>query len=170
MSSAAPLWVIIGPPGAGKSEVGKRTAKLLRVPFIDTDQRIVKIHGDIPTIFAERGEEGFRSVERVEVHKALNEVGVVALGGGAVLDAQTQAELSSRRVAYITVSADAVSNRIHGATRPLLQNGLEAWLAIMNDRREIYERLATRTEDSSHRSAFSIARGLAEWVQQEESA
>lgn len=168
MSESTPLLVMIGPPGAGKSEAGKRAAKLLRVPFVDTDRRIVEAHGDIPTIFDEQGEEGFRSLERREVQKALTEAGVVAVGGGAVLDARTQSELSTLRVVYLTVSPDAVSHRIGGATRPLLKNGMEAWRAIMDERRNIYERLATRTIDSSHRSAQSIGRELAEWVKQEE--
>lgn len=170
MSDLGPLLVVIGPPGAGKSVAGKIVAKLLGVPFIDTDRRIVEHHGPIPAIFAERGERGFRAIERVEVAKALTEVAVVALGGGSVLDPQTQADLVTARVAFITVSAAAVDCRIHGTARPLLTDGLDSWKAIMNERREVYERLATHTVDSSHRSAMSVAHELADWVQQEECA
>ena len=167
-SASSPLLVVIGPPGAGKSLVGKLTARLLHVPFIDTDRRIVKQHGAIPAIFTDRGEQSFRVLERIEVRKALTERAVVALGGGAVLHPDTQAELMRARVALITVSADAVTSRIRGTVRPLLRDGIESWQSIMNDRREIYERLATRTVDSSQRSAPSIAHELAEWVAQEE--
>lgn len=162
-----PLLVIIGPPGAGKSVVGRLAARILGVPFVDTDQRVVKQHGSISTIFAERGEQVFRAIERCEVQKALTENCVVSLGGGAVLDEETQKDLTSVRVAYLSVSADAVRQRIRTSARPLLTEGIASWQVLMNNRREIYERLATTSVDSSHRSAGSIAHELAEWVQQE---
>lgn len=168
MSTSNPILVIIGPPGAGKSVVGKLTARLLRVPFVDTDRRIVKEHGAISRIFAEHGEAEFRVLERRAVEQALTESSVVSLGGGAVLNEDTQRDLLGARVAYISVSADAVRQRIRGTKRPLLADGIDSWQSIMNERREIYERLATRSMDSSDRSATSIAHVLAEWVQREE--
>ena len=170
MSESAPVLVLIGPPGAGKSLVGKLLAKLLGVPFVDTDRRIVNKNGAISAIFAHQGEEGFRALERIEVSQALGEQAVIALGGGAVLDKQTQEDLLDARVVFLTVSEEAVARRIRGTTRPLLANGIDAWVALMNDRREIYERLATHTVDSSHHSAMSIAHQLADWIQQEEKA
>ncbi len=167
MNASIPRLVVIGPPGAGKSVVGRLTARLLSVPFVDTDRRIVKRHGAITSIFAERGEQVFREFERSEVQKALMEKCVVAVGGGAVIDEDTQKDLATARVAYITVSADAVRNRIRTPTRPLLRDGIDSWQKIMDDRRAIYERLATKTVDSTHRSAGSIAHELAEWIQQE---
>jgi shikimate kinase len=162
--------VVIGPPGAGKSVLGKLVAKLLRVPFVDTDRRIVAKYGPITTIFAERGEEWFRQVERIEVTQALTEKAVVALGGGAVLNPDTQAELATARVVLVTVSPDAAAHRIRGSARPLVSDGIESWKRIVEQRRSIYERLATRTVDSSDRSARSLAHELAEWVQKEEQA
>lgn len=170
MTVSEPLLVVIGPPGAGKSLVGKLVARLLRVPFVDTDRRIVARHGAIPEIFAEKGEEWFRAAERSEVQAALTERAVVALGGGAVLDTHTQAELVSARVAFLTVSPDVVEGRIRGNSRPLLKDGMEVWTKIANDRRGIYERLAERTVDTSHRSAVSVAHELAEWIHREENA
>lgn len=163
-----PLLVVIGPPGAGKSVLGKQVARLLRVPFVDTDRRIVARHGPIATIFLERGEEWFRAAERLEVARALGERAVVSLGGGAILNKDTQTELAGQRVALITVSADVVGQRLGGAVRPLLKDGLESWKAIVEERRTLYERLATRTVDSSHRTTTSMAHELAEWVQREE--
>lgn len=167
-NAARPILVVIGPPGAGKSLIGKLTARLLRVPFVDTDQRIVAQHGAIPTIFTQRGDAGFRLLERIEVRKALNEHAVIALGGGAILHPETQSDLATARVALINVSVEAVTDRIRDSARPLLPEGITSWQKIMSDRRETYERLATCTMDSSRRSAASIAHELAEWVQQEE--
>ncbi|MEO7348971.1 MAG: shikimate kinase [Terrimesophilobacter sp.] len=170
MSASTPLLVLIGPPGAGKSAVGRILANLLHVPFIDTDLRVVNQHGAISHIFEQRGEEGFRVLERVEVQKALGEAAVVSLGGGAILDEQTQEDLAALRVGYISVSAEAVTSRIRGRTRPLLAGGMAAWRTMMDSRRSTYERLATRTVDSSERTAESIAHELSQWIQQEEKA
>ncbi|MCU1401981.1 MAG: shikimate kinase [Microbacteriaceae bacterium] len=164
MTTSGPHLVVIGAPGAGKTRVGKRVARLLKVRFIDTDRRIVAAHGPIATIFAERGETWFRQVERAEVAKALSEVGVVSLGGGAVLDPATQEQLAHHRVAMLTVSAEAVEERIAGAKRPLLKNGIDAWLTLVESRREIYERLASRSWDTSDRPIDQIAAEIAEWV------
>lgn len=167
-SPSGPLLVLIGPPGAGKSVVGELTARLLRLPFIDTDRRIVERHGPIAAIFAERGEKVFRDLERVEVKSALTENAVVALGGGAVLHPDTQSDLTKTRVALITVSAEAVASRIRGTDRPLVTDGIASWQRIVDARRDVYDRLATRIVESSEHSAGSIAHELAAWVQQEE--
>jgi shikimate kinase len=167
MTTSGPHLVVIGAPGAGKTRVGKRVARLLKVPFIDTDRRIVAAHGPIATIFAERGEAWFRQVERAEVAKALAEDAVVSLGGGAVLDPATQAQLAIHRVAMLTVSAEAVEKRIAGAKRPLLKDGIDAWLTLVESRREIYERLASRTWDTSDLPIDTIAAEIAEWVLQD---
>ena len=80
--------VLIGMPSAGKSTVGKRLAKELGRPFIDTDEEIVKIAGkEISQIFAEIGEAGFRELESQAVRSVANENmgAVIATGGGAIL-------------------------------------------------------------------------------------
>ncbi len=87
--------VLIGPPGAGKTTVGRRVAKALGLPFTDTDRAIVQAHGSIADIFREHGEPRFRQLERAQVAAALAEDGVVSLGGGAVLDPATRADLAA---------------------------------------------------------------------------
>ena len=164
MTSEKPYLVVIGAPGAGKTRVGKRVARLLRVSFVDTDRRIVMRHGPIAQIFTGRGEDHFRKLERLEVQRALAERAVISLGGGAVLDPDTQRELEGLPVALMTVSAEAVAGRI-GTRRPLLrEGGVEAWEKLVEARREIYERLATRTWDSSSRPIDTIAEEIAEWI------
>jgi shikimate kinase len=158
--------VLIGPPGAGKTRLGKRIARTLGLPFVDTDKRIVADHGPISAIFAEHGEPHFRSLERREVEKALREDAVVSLGGGAILDPATQADLAGHRVALVTVSAEAVAARIAGDKRPLLADGVESWKAMMQVRGELYESLGDRTWDTSNRPLDAIASEIALWAQE----
>ena len=156
--------VIIGPPGAGKTRVGKRVARMLHSPFVDTDRRIVDGHGPIPQLFSRFGEEHFRAIERVEVAKALTEHAVVALGGGAILDADTRRELRELPVALVTVSREAVQSRISGTGRPLLADGLESWDRLVAVRNDLYQSLATRTWDTSGRAVEDLAREIAQWT------
>ena len=161
--------VLIGPMGSGKTKLGKRVATILGKPFVDTDRMIVAGHGTIADLFAQFGEAHFRELERVAVEDALAQDAVVALGGGAILNAQTQADLAGRRVALITVSADAVEPRIVGTKRPLLAGGIESWKQIFESRREIYERLATRVWDTSSRPLTAVAAEIAAWAASDES-
>jgi shikimate kinase len=157
--------VLIGPPGSGKTKLGKRVAKHLGLAFVDTDKVVVAEHGPIAAIFEIHGEPHFRAIERRAVSEALGRDAVVSLGGGAILDPATQADLSEHRVALITVQAAAVSRRIAGSKRPLV-NSLESWVALVEARREIYERLADRTWDTSSRPLDGIAVEIAQWVKE----
>jgi len=160
-----PVVVLIGAPGAGKTRLGKRIGRLLGVPFVDTDRRIVAQHGPIAEIFATHGEARFRQLERDEVARALGEAAVVALGGGAVLDPDTQNDLAGHRVAQLTVSAEAVAARIAGDKRPLV-DGVAAWSALVDARRPIYDRLAGRTFDTSSLPLDRIATDIVGWIQE----
>jgi shikimate kinase len=163
-----PLLVLIGAPAAGKTRLGKRVARILGVPFVDTDKRIVAAHGPIADIFTEHGEPHFRQLERAAVAEALSEVAVVALGGGAVLHPDTQADLADHRIVLLTVSRSAVQARITNGKRPLVA-GVDSWQALVDARRPIYESLATRTFDTSHRPLDDIAADIARWIQENDS-
>lgn len=159
------MIVFIGPSGAGKSRLGKRVARLLGVPFADSDRMIAAAHGPIAQIFADYGEPHFRALERETVHRALQGDGVLSLGGGAVLDPDTQEELSRHRVIYLTVSPEAVALRLAGDTaRPLVSNGVDDWVALNAPRWPTYARLADVTFDTSHRPNDEIAREVAAWL------
>jgi shikimate kinase len=164
-----PALVLIGAPGAGKTRVGKRVAKLIGLPFIDTDKVIVTAHGPISDIFAEHGEPHFRALERAAVESALHERAVVSLGGGAVLDLRTQEDLGDVRVVQLTVEASALAERNLGDKRPLLAGGLEAWKALVAARAPIYEQLADKTIDTTHRPVRSIASEIVDWMHGEAS-
>ncbi|WP_285116511.1 shikimate kinase [Leifsonia sp. fls2-241-R2A-40a] len=162
--SIAQTIALIGPPAAGKSRVGKRLAKLLHVPFIDTDAVVVSEHGPIADIFAEHGEPYFRERERIAVAAALRRPGVVSLGGGAVLDPETQADLAATRVVLLTVRAEAIARRITNGKRPLITD-LESWKRLVDARSDLYNSLADYTADTSTRPIDTIVQEIAAWVE-----
>jgi shikimate kinase len=141
--------VLVGAPGSGKSTVGALVAAELRVGFRDTDDDIVEVAGKpIPDIFVDDGEDAFRALERSAVATALSTFdGVLALGGGAVLAAETRARLAEHTVAYLSVElADAASRVGFGAGRPLLAMNPRATLKFLLDQRKpLYEEVATFT-------------------------
>lgn len=158
--------VLIGPMGAGKTSVGRRVARELGVAFTDTDKLIAGHHGPIPEIFAQHGEAGFRAFERAAVADALDRGGVVALGGGAVLDADTQADLAGHRVVLLTVSPHIVASRIRGGDRPLLtgEDTVARWERIYAERRGVYEHLADVTFDTSTGPLAAVVARIVEWA------
>jgi len=164
------IAVFIGAPGAGKTKTGKRVAKALGVPHIDTDKVIVAEHGPIPEIFAEHGEAHFRRLEREAVVAALAQDAIVSLGGGAVLDSDTQADLAEVPVVLLTVSVDGIKARLAEhpdavQKRPLLADGgFEAWERLAVQRRPIYEGLADLVVDTSHRTFDAVAEEVVEWL------
>ena len=161
-----PALVLIGAPGAGKTRIGKRISRLLDLPFVDTDKRVVAVHGPIPRIFEEHGEPGFRVFERAQVALALTEHAVVSLGGGAVLNPQTQSELESLPVVQLTVRPEVVATRNIGAGRPLLAGGVDAWKALVAERAPIYDRLSDASFDTSSLPAERIADDIVRWLEE----
>jgi 3-dehydroquinate synthase len=163
--------VIIGPPGSGKTTVGRVLAALLGVELRDTDEAIEAQRGrSISDIFVDEGEPAFRELERAEVASALSsQRGVLSLGGGAVMDPMTAAALTGHTVVFLDVGiADAATRVGFNQSRPLLAvNPRAQWTAMMNVRRPTYERLATFTVLTTGRTPQDIA---AEIVQRLESS
>ncbi|MGL4339719.1 MAG: shikimate kinase [Rhodoglobus sp.] len=169
MTDVRAVVALIGAPGAGKTRTGKRVARSLAVPFVDTDQLIVERYGPIADIFARHGESFFRRTEREVVGEALSREAVVTLGGGAVLDPATQADLSRCPVVQLTVSAEAVEARISGGKRPLLVGGIDAWRSLVAERQPIYDRLSQLTLDTSQQSLDRVAQQIATWLEGQDS-
>jgi shikimate kinase len=159
--------VLIGPPAAGKTRVGKRLARRLGVTFIDTDAVIVARYGPISGIFAQQGESAFRAIERDVVAEALQLGGVVSFGGGAVLDPRTQADLGDAHVVLLTVSPEAVAARITDGKRPLVQD-IDSWRELAEKRLPLYESLADYRADTSRRPITTIVDEIAAWFQEQE--
>ncbi|MFG6277880.1 shikimate kinase [Microbacterium sp. 5K110] len=159
--------VLIGPMGAGKTSIGRRVARALGRPFRDTDKIVVRDHGPIPEIFAAHGEAHFRDLERAAVAEALSAGGVVALGGGAVLDAATRERLAAHHVVLLTVAPHVVASRIHGDDRPLLdaEDPVERWLRIYEERRPVYESTAHIAFDTSSGPLARVVDDIVAWAQ-----
>jgi shikimate kinase len=163
--------VIIGPMAAGKSSVGRKVAKILDLPFDDSDRVIARTHGSISDLFARIGEEGFRALERETVASLLAEPGVLSLGGGAIVDPQTRENLRALPVVYLSVSAQAVASRLAGGARPLLAGKPDPtarWQTIYEERRALYDELADVTFDTSTRPMSKIAAAVAQWVKEQD--
>lgn len=163
-----PAIVLIGPMGAGKSSIGKKLARALGTTFVDSDALIVREHGAIEQLFADHGEQHFREIERRAVADAIGRGGVVALGGGAVLHADTQRDLAEHRVVLLTVSERTIASRLAGTTRPLLQGDdpIARWREVAESRREVYERLADVRFDTSTGPIQDIVDAVAAWAQE----
>jgi shikimate kinase len=160
--------VLIGPPAAGKTRLGKRLARRLGLRFVDTDAVVVAEHGAIAQIFAEHGEPYFRALERAAVAEAVARPGVVSLGGGAVLDPDTQADLAAARVVLLTVRPEAIAARISNGKRPLVTD-LESWKRLVEARTPLYESLADYTADTSSRPIDALVEEIARWVEEKNS-
>ncbi|MEN9606841.1 MAG: hypothetical protein RL605_669 [Actinomycetota bacterium] len=147
--------VLIGPMGVGKTTIGKKLARALKVEFRDTDAMIVAEHGAIADIFAKLGEPEFRRFEEAAVASAISEPGVVATGGGAVLSELTQSRLGSTTVVYLSTDGRHMASRLTNGNRPLLQNGLDDWRRIYEERKPTYESLADITINTSNQTMAS---------------
>lgn len=162
--SPTPIVVFIGAPASGKSKVGRRVAALLNAEIIDTDKVVEAEHGPIKEIFEQFGESTFRKYEREAVHEALLQNAVVSLGGGAVLNEDTQNELQGLPVVLMDVSAEAVSDRVNDPKRPLLKGGIETWKKLVAERDPIYRRLASYICDTSDGDLDRIATDIVQWL------
>ena len=167
-SPTRPAAVLVGPMGSGKSTVGGLLAERLGVDLRDTDTDIVASTGEeIADIFVEQGEPAFRALERAAVASALAEhTGVLALGGGAVLDEGTRALLRGHRVVFLDVDLAAAVRRVGlGVSRPLLLGNVRGRLKmLMDERHPLYREVAVLTIDTSERTPEDIADEIAKAV------
>jgi shikimate kinase len=160
----APKAVLVGMPGSGKSTIGRRLAKALDVPLIDTDAKIVETTGrTIAEIFID-GEPEFRRIEADVVRAALAETdGIVSLGGGAVTSAEVREALAGHTVIYLEISAaEGVRRATGGAVRPLLAgpDPGEKFRTLMSARVPLYREVATMRINTNRRNPGAVVRHI----------
>jgi shikimate kinase len=157
---------LVGPMGTGKTAVGKHLGRLLGVPFFDSDAEIERAAGvDIPYIFDEEGEEGFRRRERQALAElCAREPIVLATGGGAILDPANRELLRQTGVVvYLQTSIQQQLQRVgSGRGRPLLKGGdgegLRARLEKLRSVREpLYQEAADVTLPTDNRRVPRVA-------------
>jgi shikimate kinase len=157
---SAPVAVIVGAPGAGKTTVGRAVAAALGVGFRDTDADVTAVTGrSVADIFLLEGEDAFRRLEAAAVAAALAEHdGILALGGGAVLDETTRELLASHVVVFLDVGlADAASRVGMARDRPLLLgNPRGQLLAMLDARRPVYQQVASVTVPTDGRDIAAV--------------
>jgi shikimate kinase len=116
---------LIGPMGTGKTAVGKHLGRLLGVPFVDSDAEIERLAGvDIPYIFEQEGEAGFRQRERDAIATLTRrEPIVLATGGGAILAPENRNLL--RDTGIVVFLQTSLAQQLHrvgrGRGRPMLK-------------------------------------------------
>jgi shikimate kinase len=164
---AAPV-VLIGAPGAGKTTVGAALAARLGATFSDTDAMVEAVAGKpVSDIFITDGEAEFRRLERAAVAAALAATGdtrVIGLGGGAVMDTETQARLEGHRVVYLETGFSELVKRVGlDRARPLLVGtSPRAQLkALLDQRLPVYDRLAWLTVKTDDRDPDEVAAEIA---------
>ncbi|KLN33373.1 MULTISPECIES: shikimate kinase [Cellulosimicrobium] len=164
-----PVVVLVGPPGSGKSTVSRHLADLLGLAQRDTDTDVETAAGKpVADIFVDHGEPHFRELEREAVTTALaTHDGVLALGGGAVLDEHTQTALAAYvaaggAVVFLDVSLAHAAPRVGlNQSRPLLLGNPRArWAALMEARRPVYERVATLHVVTDARTPAQVAQEI----------
>jgi shikimate kinase len=165
--------VLVGLMGVGKSTVGRRLARRLGVPFVDSDSAIEDASGlSAAAVYERYGERDFRDGERRLVARLVDgAVRVIATGGGAFVDPTTRKLLNERAITvWLDAPLDILTERTgRRDTRPLLRNG---------DRKSTLERLAeerkpayaeahlhVRSGDGAHRDVVdAIVHALDEFL------
>ena len=163
-----PRVVLVGPMGAGKTTVAGLLGEAWGVPVRDTDADVERTAGrSVSDIFVESGEEHFRRLEADAVAAALaSHDGVLALGGGAVLDPATRDLLAAHTVVFLRVGlSDAVKRVDLGVGRPLLLGNVRGRIKqLLDERTPVYEAVATVVVDTDGRTPEEVAREVADRV------
>jgi shikimate kinase len=162
--------VLIGFMGTGKTTVGRRLARILRWPFMDTDAEIERLVGKpVRRIFSEDGEIRFRSEEALLCRKLATPQGlVIATGGGIVLNPENVRHLRMGGVLIaLTADPEVIYSRIRRKkTRPLLHGDVRSRIAgLLRERTGVYD-VAELTVDTGELSLAETVRLILNYLQE----
>lgn len=161
-----PNLVLIGFMGCGKSSVGRRLAGLTGHRFVDTDELIIQAEGrSITDIFAQEGEEYFRSAETRALQGVIGQNGIIlSTGGGLILRLENREILRQIGiVAWLDARPEILFERAsRSGKRPLLQteNPWQTFMNLLDSRRDIYTGTADFRIDSSDLGHDDVAQTL----------
>jgi shikimate kinase len=160
--------VMVGMMGAGKTAVGTALARLIGVPFLDSDDEITRAADrTIAEIFERHGEAFFRARETEVLARLLrSSPSVLSTGGGAFLS-QTNRDLirASGISVWLRADLDLLWQRVrHKSSRPLLHtaNPRETLRALYEARVPIYSQADLVVDSAAHLSVESMAQQVAE--------
>ena len=158
--------MFVGPMAAGKTSLGRRVAKELGIPFVDSDVVFVRKHGAITDFFAAHGEPEFRRIEAEIIASELAEPGtrILALGGGAVLSESTRELLRRHPTILLMTTQEAVLRTANISRRPLLRDDPSAWGRILAERKPLYLEVADVTFRTDRAGKEQLTRRVVEWA------
>lgn len=153
--------MLVGPPGSGKTTVGKLCAEKLDRRFVDVDEQITAKTGhSIPEIFSEQGEMAFRALEsKAIVNLTAQDNLVIAPGGGALMDPTNRAAMEhSGLIVCLRANVDTILKRLEGShERPLLKGDSEGKTRrLMSERKTLYDSFPVQI-DTDRLSAAMVA-------------
>lgn len=159
-----PVVVLVGPPGSGKTTIGKKLARRLCKEFVDTDAEIEQRHNTtIPEIFSTHGEAHFRELEREVILDCLTHSGaVVSLGGGAVTIPAVLEALHKHCVVFLDISIFEGVRRTRGSNRPLLagESPEKKYREMYEARESLYTQVANVTVLTDRLTAGKIVKSV----------
>lgn len=154
--------VLIGMPSCGKSSIGRKLAKILKMDFIDLDTKIAKTAGkDIPQIFAEDGEEAFRQMEtEAAIETAKCNHTVISCGGGIVKNEINMQALSLN--GFVVYVDRRLEKLVSGGNRPLSKDKT-AIRKLWQEREHLYIKYSDVTVENNGYFKNTIDKLLEVW-------
>lgn len=169
--AALPVVALLGLRGAGKSTVGRRLARRLRVPFIELDRRVEEAAGmSLAELFALHGEGYYRRLEKEALDRVLAEGRpvVLATGGGLAASPETYAALRARALTvWLRAAPEDHWNRVvqQGDRRPMADHpeAMAELRRLLSAREPLYAQ-AVATVDTSRLGVEGAAEAVARLV------